>query len=162
MDVDGGQVPVDGVDDKDLRDPSGKKQKTVLRLRIWQRQLRTRADNSQRDESLKLAMNESSKLAVGEAVGILSDDLHHDFINWEAKMDDKVQTQLLIYHSDYDLVRWMALFLALNAVSRKCRRVCGQELEGPNGKGGQDHDKQGRDTSLYRGPIGARSNDIEK
>ena len=28
MDVDGARVPVDGIDDPDLRDPSGKKQKT--------------------------------------------------------------------------------------------------------------------------------------
>ena len=52
------------------------------------------ADNTQRDESLKLA--------VGEAVKKLSDDHHRDLNNWNWKMDDKVKAQLQNYQSDFE------------------------------------------------------------
>ena len=47
-------------------------------------------------------LNESLKLAVTEAVGKLSDDLHRDLINWEGKMDDKVKAQLLNHQSEFE------------------------------------------------------------
>ena len=67
------------------------------------------AENSRLNESLKLAvteenfrLNESLTLAVTKAVCKLSGDLHRELILWEAKMDDKVKTQLMNHRSEFE------------------------------------------------------------
>ena len=119
MDVDGARVPVDGIDDPDLRDPSGKKQKTgdaitdlaevVADKTVAKVMKQMQADNSRLDESLELAVN--------EAVSKLSGDLQRDLKNWEAKMDDKVKAQLLNHQSGFEK-KWESKIVQLEPSSR--------------------------------------------
>ena len=119
MDVDGARVPVDGIDDPDLRNPSGKKQKTgdaitdlaeaIADKAVAKVMKQMQADYSWLDESLKLAVN--------EAVCKLSSDLHSDLINWEAKMDDKVKAQLLNHQSEFEK-KWGSKIAQLEPSSR--------------------------------------------
>ena len=63
---------------------------------------RMQADIDRREENLLFRLQDSLKSAAEEAVGRLSGELYHNLKSWEAKMDDKVQTQLHDHRSDFE------------------------------------------------------------
>ena len=63
---------------------------------------RMQAENDRREENLFSLLQVSLKSAAGDAVGRLSGELHHNLKNWEAQLEDKMQTHLDDHLSDFE------------------------------------------------------------
>ena len=61
---------------------------------------RMQAENDRREENLFSRLQVSLKSAAEDAVGRLSGELYHNLKNWEAKLEDKMQTHLNEHRSD--------------------------------------------------------------
>ena len=63
---------------------------------------RMQAENDRREENLFSRLQVSLKSAAEDAVGRLSGELYHNLKNWEAQLEDKMQTHLNDHRSDFE------------------------------------------------------------
>ena len=81
--------------DKELADDVA--EKAVLKM-----MQRMQAENDRREENIFSRLQVALKSAAEDAVGRLSGELYHNLKNWEAQLEDKMQTHLNEHRSDFE------------------------------------------------------------
>ena len=74
----------------------------VAEKAVWKMMQRMQAENDRREENLFSRFQVSLKSAAEDAVGRLSGELYHNLTNWEATLEDKMQTHLNEHRSDFE------------------------------------------------------------
>ena len=91
---------------------------------------RMQAGNDRREENLFSRLHVSLKSAAEDVVGRFSGELYHNLKNWEAKMEDKMQTHLNDHRLDFEKGSKDGVISLAEFQSDRGVKNHGQELEG--------------------------------